>query len=64
MALLPRPPTFLPPASDYRLKEEWAGLVRTCLQPALLPSRSGKLLSWYCFLFFEARSKVGPSWEP
>lgn len=43
MSLLPWAPSFLPPASDYRLKEEWAGLVRTCLQPAFLPSRSGKI---------------------
>lgn len=59
---IPPPPPFpLPPASDYRLKEEWAGLVRTCLPPQQV---GGKLLSWCCFLFFEARSKVGPSWEP
>lgn len=43
MALLPWPQPPCHQLLDYRFKEEWAGLVRTCPQPAFLPSRSGKI---------------------
>lgn len=52
------------PPSDDRPKEEWVGLVRTCLQPAFLASRSAKLLSWYCFFFFFNFLKPDQRWDP
>lgn len=64
MALLPWSPPTMPSASDYRLEEEWAGLVRTCLQPAFLPSRLGKLLSWFCFLFLKPDQRWDPTGSP
>lgn len=39
----------------------WSGPASS-LPPS--PAGRGKLPSWDGFLFFEARSKVGPSWEP
>lgn len=56
MALLPWPP---PPATSFSL--EWAGLVRTCLQPAFLPSGSEENYSLLGALDF---LKPDQRWDP
>lgn len=56
MALLPWPP---PPATSFSL--EWAGLVRTCLQPAFLPSSSEENYSPLGALDF---LKPDQRWDP
>lgn len=38
--------------SDDRPKEEWVGLVRTCLQPAFLPQQVGKITLLVLLFFF------------
>lgn len=56
MVLLPWPP---PPAISFSL--QWAGLVRTCLQLAFLPSRSGENYSPVTALDF---LKPDQRWDP
>lgn len=65
MALLTGPSACLPPASDSRLQEKWAGLVRTCLQPASLPSRSGENCSpGSAFYFLKPDQRWDPAGSP